>query len=322
MAFILKLKTFFVKHRFILPFVILASLLATIVNSCQNEVKRTTVTSIRVIFDVTTDQEDPTTDKDNTLSSATTKTAFWGLPPIVFDKWRPNIHIKASTDNGNLINRTWDITSDANPDIYSLFEYSQILYYDSNYIQANIKPTDDATVDNTVIMPLAFEQKLYKRSNSEINKYDVSYDYSENSVVITLNTVNSNYLTLKTGTRIAIFATQRPSQWGATNDYTIVDAIPGNNTLQKSPNKNDIKIGTADRSQTRVLGYITYNGGVETYKELQWNGNWFEGIKLEPQKITIYMSHLKNGNIAKSYWDSIDSTPIKPFMLFWVAIQQ
>jgi len=321
-------KNKFLKGVTILILIITTYFFIFVFNSCQNDIsKKATMTSIKIVFDNTDDKKDPTNDKNNVMSNATTKAAFWGLPAITFDKWRPNIHIKASTDNGNLTNRTWEVTPDANPDVYSLFEYSQILYYDSNYAQANIDVTQDATVDNTVIMPLAFEQKIYKRSNYEINKYDVSYDTTQNAVVVTLNTANSNYLTLKPGTRIAIFSTQRPNQWGEVNDYTIVDSIPGENSLQKSINKDSIKDNTSDRKSTRTLGYITYKGGTETFKEDLWKDHWFEGIKLEPEKITIYMSHLKDGNTAKKYWDNIDTksgngNSIRPFMLFWIVIQQ
>ncbi len=303
-----------------------------ILNSCQdafvNKVDRvTTVTTIKVIFDNSSDfPVDPTSDNDNKLCSSTTRAAFWGLPPITFEKWRPNIHIKASTDNGNLKKRFWEVTMDVNPDVYSLFEYSQILYYDSNYIQANIDSTKDATVDNNVIMPLAFEQKIYKRSIYEAGKYDVSYDFNQKAVVITLNTLNSNYLVLKPGARVAVFATQRPVQWGEVNDYTIIDSLPGDNSLAKSSDSQSLKDNTTDRKSTRTLGYLTYDGKETVFKQDAWTGDWFEGIKLESEKITIYMSAIKDGDTAKKYWDEVDrknnGVSIRPFMLFWIAIQQ
>lgn len=295
-----------------------------ILNACQptyqDRIK--TVTSIKVIFDNTDDTHDNTSDNTNDTiqSKANTYAQFWGLPAIKFDKWRPNIHIKASTDNGNLKNRYWDVTNDVKPDPESLFEYSQILYYDSNF--TNFDPYSDATVDNFVLMPLAFEQKIFKRSLVEANKYDVSYDLSKRAVVITLNTINSNYLVLKPGTRVAVFATQRPKQWDSTNDYTIIDAIPGNNSLEKSSNHQTIKDNTSDRSETRTLGYLTYKGGTDIYQDASWDGDWFEGITIEPEKITIFMPYMKNGNEAKKYWDKIDTESVAPFMLFWVAIQQ
>ncbi|HQJ06976.1 MAG TPA: hypothetical protein PLI57_11440, partial [Spirochaetota bacterium] len=138
----------------------------TLLSACQNifspQDRYFTVTTITVIFnEATDDYADETADETPdavALSDATTYAAFWGLPAIKFDKWRPNIHIKASSDNGALIGRKWDTTADVNPDNYNLFEYSQILYYDSNYAAAMISSQEDATVDNNVIMPLAFEQ--------------------------------------------------------------------------------------------------------------------------------------------------------------------
>ncbi len=194
------------------------------------------------------------------------------------------------------------------------------MYYEANY--ANIDPEQDATVDHNVLMSLAFEQKLYKRSWQELNKYDVSYDFSEKAVVITLNTENSNYFILKKGARIAVIATQRPMQWGAENDYTIIDSIPPSNSFQKSPDYLTIKDNTNDRAVTRIVEYITYEGGTQEITDTTWDNHWFKGLKIEAEKITIYMPHLTDGNTAKSYWDNIDSVPLKPFMLFWVLIQQ
>lgn len=283
--------------------------------SCENIIY---LTKYSVKFDNTTDNTND--NSPDTMSNANTIAAFWGLPGITFRKWRPNIHIKASTDNGNLANRVWEPDPTSEPDPQSLFEYSQIVFYESDY--RNINPEIDATVDNNVLMSLAFEQKLYKRSWYELNKYDVSYDFSEKAVVITLNTENSNYFMLKTGARIAVIATQRPIQWGADNDYTIVDSLPACESLQKSLNYSTIKDNTTDRSVTRVVDYITYTGGVQTISDTTWDNHWFKGIKIQEDKIIIYMPKITDGNTAKSYWDSIDSTPIKPFMLFWIAIQQ
>ncbi|HOJ64630.1 MAG TPA: hypothetical protein PLE45_09440 [Spirochaetota bacterium] len=284
--------------------------------SCENII---TLKKYSVIFD--NSQNDNTDDNTNdSLSNANTIAAFWGLPGITFKNWRPNIHIKASTDNGNLENRVWEPDASSEPDPQSLFEYSQIVFYESNY--KDIDPEKDATVDNNVLMNLAFEQKLYKRSWYELNKYDVSYDFTEKAVVITLNTENSNYFVLKKGARIAVIATQRPAQWGENNDYTIIDSIPACNSLQKSPLSANIKDNTADRSITRVIDYITYDGGTQTITDTTWDNHWFKGLKLEEEKITIYMPKLTDGNTAKTYWDSIDKVPIKPFMLFWITIQQ
>lgn len=267
----------------------------------------------------------PNEDTSVDLSNNSTVAAFWGLPGITFDKWRPNIHIKASSMNGALKNRVWDGTPDVDPDTWSLFEYSQILYYDSNYIGNDIQPDKDATIDNEIIMPLAFEQKIYKRISltaQEPQKYDVTWDGANKTIVINLNTVNSNYLILKPGARLAVFATQRPTQWGAVNDYTIVDAIPGDNSLQKSVNKQTILDSTSDRKTTRTLGYLTYKGGTDTYEDTSWVGHWFEKIVITQDKITLYIPKLESGNKAKEYWDSIDKTPVEPYMLFWITIQQ
>lgn len=308
--------------------------LSALLSSCQNlyspQDRYVTVTTIKVIFIETSDDiTDVTSDETSdavALSDASTYAAFWGLPAIKFDKWRPNIHIKASSDNGALIGRKWDTTADVNPDNYNLFEYSQILYYDSNYASALISPLEDATVDNNVIMPLAFEQKIYKRSLYEQNKYDVSYDYNQKAIVVSLNTVNSNYLSLKPGARVAVFATQRPKQWGELNDYTIVDAIPGENSAQKSSDRTAILDNTADRSATRTISYITYKGGTDLYKDSSWDGHWFEGMLIEPDKITIFSKNIKDGDTARLYWSAVDTKEgekaISPFMLFWIAIQQ
>ncbi|OHD14911.1 MAG: hypothetical protein A2086_02395 [Spirochaetes bacterium GWD1_27_9] len=265
----------------------------------------------------------PKEDVTNNNSNNNTVAEFWALPGITFVNWRPNIHIKGTTDNGTLTGRKWDGTPDINPDLWSLFEYSQVLYYDSDYTGFNIPADKDVTIDNTVIMPLAFEQKLYKRTiqAGESPKYDVTYDIANKAVVITLNTENSNYLTLKTGTRIAVFATQRPTQWGAQNDYTIIDSFPSGNSLQKTTDST-IKDNTSDRSVTRKISYITYNGGVQDISSDNSTNHWFKGLKLEQAKITIYMPHLATGDDAKKYWDTIDKTPLAPFMLFWIAIQQ
>lgn len=295
---------------------ILTYLLIFFLIGCENIVY---INKYKVNF---TDIEDNTQDntQDNSFSNANTIAAFLGLPPIKFRNWRPNIHIKASTDNGTLENRIWEPDPNFEPDPQSLFEYSQIVYYESDY--TGIEPDQDATVDNNVLMSLAFEQKLYKRSWQELNRYDVSYDSVEKTVVISLNTENSNYFVLKKGARIAVFATQRPIQWGADNDYTIVDSIPACNSMQKSPNYLIIKDNTIDRSTTRVIDYITYTGGIQEIIDSTWDNHWFNGIKIEEEKITIYMSKIIDGNTAKIYWDNIDSVPLKPFMLFWLAIQQ
>jgi len=306
----------------------------TLLSACQNifspQDRYFTVTTITVIFnEATDDYADETADETPdavALSDATTYAAFWGLPAIKFDKWRPNIHIKASSDNGALIGRKWDTTADVNPDNYNLFEYSQILYYDSNYAAAMISSQEDATVDNNVIMPLAFEQKIYKRSLYEQNKYDVSYDCNQGAIVVSLNTANSNYLSLKPGARVAVFATQRPKQWGELNDYTVIDAIPGDNSLQKSSDRAALLDNTSDRSSTRTLSYITYKGGSDFYKDASWDGHWFEGILIEPDKISIFSKNIKDGDTARLYWSAIDTkegdNAISPFMLFWIAIQQ
>jgi len=267
------------------------------------------------------------TDKTTSYSSdKTTNAAFWGLPALRFINWRPNIHIKASSDNGILAGRLWDGSPDVNPDSWSLFEYSQILYYDSNYIGMNIPQDEEVTVDNTVIMPLSFEQKMYKRvfdQEIEPNKYDVTWDKVEKAVVVSLNTINSNYLILKPGCRIAVIATQRPKQWGAVNDYTVIDSIPKNNSLQMqtAQKKSDT---TNDRAFTREINYFTYTGGTMEYIDTtqDTNTHWFKKIKVEQEKITLYMPYFDNGNNAKTYWDTIDTEPIAPFMLFWILIQQ
>ncbi|HOV13827.1 MAG TPA: hypothetical protein PK771_06050 [Spirochaetota bacterium] len=271
----------------------------------------------------------PTDENSSDMSNSNTITAFWGLPGIKFVNWRPNIHIKASSMNGELSNRVWDGTPDVDPDKWSLFEYSQILYYDSNFVGNNIQPNEDVTVDNEVIMPLAFEQKLYKRiikDSTESPKYDVTWDKTNKAVVINLNTINSNYLILKPGARIAVFATQRPTQWGAVNDYSIIDAIPGNNSLQKSVNRDSIRDNTSDRKVTRDIGYIEYNGteiDLTTDTKNYFNGLiWFDRIKVSQDKIILYIPNLETGNKAKNYWDNIDKTKIEPYMLFWIAIQQ
>jgi len=272
---------------------------------------------------------------DDTLtvakSSSSTTAAFWGLPGIVFENWRPNIHIKASTNNGALASRVWEGNSNVNPDTWSLFEYSQILYYDSDYLTKNIQPSDIATVDENVIMPLSFEQKMYKRvspNSTELPKSDVTWDDTTKSVVIKLNTVNSNFLTLSAGARIAVFATQRPTQWGGVNDYTIVDAFPGTNSLQKSTTSTTLRDLTTDRSATRILGYLEYTGGtleVTATPEQEYNGLiWFKSITVTSTSITLNMPNLETGDKAKVYWDQIDKTgsALEPFMLFWIAIQQ
>ncbi len=259
-------------------------------------------------------------------SDSSTVAEFWGLPGIRFVNWRPDIQIKASTDNGNLTGRVWDGTSDINPDTWSMFEYSQIVYYDSDFYSNNIQPAEDATVDNNIIMPLAFEQKIYKRvedTTIEPNKFDVTWDGINKAVVVQLNTVNSNYLVLKPGARIAIFATQRPKQWGATNDYSIVDSLPKGNCLATfgAAKKQDT---TDDRYETRQLSYFTYDGGTMIYPDnsADYASDWFKCVKVEQEKITIYMPYMSNGDDAKGYWDSADVVPIAPFMLFWIAIQQ
>lgn len=255
--------------------------------------------------------------------------AFWGLPGIKFVNWRPDIHIKASSSGGVLKDRLWDGTADMNPDDWSLFEYSQILYYDSNYTGNNLQPDEDVTVDNEVIMPLAFEQKMYKRvdpNSTESPKYDVTWDKTEKAVVISLNTINSNYLLLKPGARIAVFATQRPTQWKCVNDYTIIDAFPGDNSLQKSDNRNAIRDNTSDRKATRDIGYVEFQGGtldVSADTSDVDNGLiWFRRMKVTQDKIILYIPNLESGNKAKAYWDNIDKTKIEPYMLFWIAIQQ
>ncbi len=260
---------------------------------------------------------------------ASTVAEFWGLPGIRFVNWRPNIHIKASSNNGSLVNRLWDGQAEIDPDTWSLFEYSQILYYDSNFIGMNIQPDKDATVDNEILMPLAFENKLYKRvspDSTEEPKYDVTWNKTDKSVVITLNTINSNFLLLRPGARIAVFATQRPTQWGGNNDYSIIDAIPGTNSLQKSVNYETIKDNTSDRSSTRDLNYIEFKGGTldieADTKDFHNNLIWFKRMTITEDKIVLYMPYLENGNKAKEYWDAIDSKKIEPFMLFWIAIEQ
>lgn len=264
--------------------------------------------------------------EDGGSSNNSTVAAFWGLPGIRFVNWRPDIHIKASTDNGNLAGRVWDGTSDIPPDTWSIFEYSQIVYYDADYNTYNIQPTEDATVDNNIIMPLSFEQKIYKRvadSSVEPNKFDVTWDAVNKAAVINLNTVNSNYLVLKPGARIAVFATQRPTQWGAVNDYSIVDSFPKQNCLATfdAEKKQDT---STDRSETRQLSYFTYDGGTMYYPDnsADYASDWFKRVKIEQEKISIYMPYMSNGDDAKSYWDNVDVTPLAPFMLFWVAIQQ
>ncbi len=257
-------------------------------------------------------------------SNKTTNAAFWGLPALRLINWRPNIHIKASSDNGILAGRVWDGTPDLNPDTWSLFEYSQILYYDSNYVGNSVPIDQEVTVNNNVIMPLSFEQKIYKRvydTEIEPNKYDVTWDKVEKSVVVSLNTENSNYLILKPGARIAVIATQRPTQWGAVHDYSVIDSIPKNNCLQVQTNatKQDT---TNDRAYTREINYLVYNGGTQEITDTTWDTHWFKGLKLEQDKITIYMPYFDNGNNAKNYWDSIDTEPVAPFMLFWILIQQ
>lgn len=300
------------------PFLIILIVFATYVSifvSCQPEI----ITQyVRVPFD----KEDTGT----SFSNNNTVTEFWGLSPILFKNWRPNIHIKASTDNGALSGRVWDGTPDIDPDDWSLFEFSQVVYYDSDYNSFNIQPDEDATVDNFVIMPLSFEQKLYKRvsaESTESNKYDVTYDQINKSVVITLNTVNSNYLSLKNGARIAVFATQRPGLWGGAHDYTIVDSFPKGSSLQTlaGQQKYDTSV---DRAITRTLNYIEYTGGTMYYPTDSSgdNSHWFKNMKIEPDIITIYMPFLTDGNTAKNYWDEIDIVPLAPFMLFWIVIQQ
>jgi len=264
--------------------------------------------------------------EDGGSSNNSTVAEFWGLPGIRFVNWRPDIHIKASTSNGALAGRVWDMTPDIFPDPFSIFEFSQVVYYDADYATYNIQPTEDATVDNNIIMPLAFEQKIYKRvedTTVEPNKYDVTWDAVNKAAVIYLNTVNSNYLTLKPGARIAVFATQRPTQWGEINDYSIVDSLPKGSSLATfdATKKQDT---TSDRYETRQLSYFVYEVGTMYYPDnsADYADDWFKCVKIEQEKISIYMPYMSSGDDAKSYWDNADVTPLAPFMLFWVAIQQ
>lgn len=49
-------------------------------------------------------------------------------------------------------------------------------------------------------------------------------------------------------------------------------------------------------------------------------------MKIYENKIVLKMKNIESGNIAKSFWDSVElgitDKKLKPFMLFWVSIDK
>ncbi|HQB61550.1 MAG TPA: hypothetical protein PK899_07840, partial [Spirochaetota bacterium] len=324
-----------------------------------------------------------------------TVASFYSLPAIELPGWRPNYHIKASTNGGALAGRTWDndATTDS-PEKWNIFEYGQIEFFESKY--GEVAGERDVTADDSMLFHAG--SKLFKRTPLIIDKfsansfendilafvrrqnltdyeeiltssyarideqygdttvgfyvlnksvantiekmaqikgiledisfldkerYDVKYKTLLGSVEISLNTVSSNYFQLKSGAKIAVVATQRPKQWGESNniDYTIVSSVPNTNVSLDNPNEKNLD-NTSDRAVTRTVDYFVWDGTKQTVAGK--TGGWFESITIESDKITLKMPKLANGNTAKEYWDAIDpsGSPIAPFCLFWIMIQQ
>ncbi|OHD05396.1 MAG: hypothetical protein A2086_13625 [Spirochaetes bacterium GWD1_27_9] len=211
----------------------------------------------------------------------------------------------AETDDKDYIKQFY--TYDQTNDCYSLVGGSQV-------------PTIDRSKIKSILEKCGFLDK-------EIS--DVNFDNTNDTVEIKLNSASSNYFTLKKGAKIAILATQRPRQWGEVNDYTIYDSFPKANAAINLPNdylKNTTDV-TGDRSESRMISYIVYNGG-DGEKTGNNTGDWFESVTLYSDKIVLKMPKLKDGDTAKAYWDKIDkdkdgnNLAVKPFMLFWIAIEQ
>lgn len=118
--------------------------------------------------------EDKDDSKTSDLTADIVRAEFWGLPAIIFDGWRPEYHIKASTNNGELEGRTWDSITK------NIFEYSQILFHKSSYTSTLIK-NEDVTVDKGKKIIKADEKalfseetKLYKKTPLPPEKIDKS----------------------------------------------------------------------------------------------------------------------------------------------------
>ncbi|OHD28051.1 MAG: hypothetical protein A2086_01615 [Spirochaetes bacterium GWD1_27_9] len=371
-------------------FLLFSFFIAMIFLGCQEADKNT-------IYDRINVYNDPTSDKDDFTGVTINKTvaSFWSLPEITFVKWRPNYHIKGSTNVGALKDRVWtnDTTTD-NPSSWNIFEYGQIEFFESKY--GTKSKLTDVTVDDSVLfysgsklykktplaiykfsassfesyilpslkrvgVPVEYETKIttaYKKyeeqyGNNKVFSYaldtstvntteklieiktiledisfldkerkDVSYDNSTDSVIIKLNTLSSNFFKLKKGAKLAAIATQRPKQWGAKLDYTVVSSIPKTNVSLDDPNGDTIDATGADRANTRSIGYVEYTG--DTQVVTGHTNGWFESMTITEDTITLKMPKLKDGNLAKSYWDTKDPSGevLEPFCLIWILIQQ
>lgn len=373
---------------------------STAVISCQNEAIEDYIKGVVTVTTIVNVYQDPTDDTAEDFSDVTidrTVASFYSLPAIELPGWRPNYHIKASTNGGALAGRTWDndATTD-DPVNWNLFEYGQIEFFESKY--GEVARDSEVTADNEIlfyegtkifkrtpliidkfgaksfeeyvlpfarldIYPSEYEEILtssYSRIEEQygnaspvvsyvLNKSvadtiedmlqikgileeisfldkqrtDVVYKTLIGSVEISLNTISSNYFQLKNGAKIAVVATQRPTQWGESNmiDYTIISSIPNTNVSLDNPNGENLD-NTSDRSVTRTVDYFVWDGTKQTVPGK--SGGWFESITIESDKITLKMPKLTNGNTAKPYWDTIDpsGSPIAPFCLFWIMIQQ
>lgn len=371
---------------------------STAVLSCQNEAIEDYikgVVTVTTIVNVYQDPTDDTTEDFSDVSIDMTVASFYSLPAIELPGWRPNYHIKASTNGGALAGRTWDndATTDS-PEKWNIFEYGQIEFFESKY--GEVARDTDVTADDSMLFYAG--TKLFKKTPLIIDKFsansfendilalvrreqltdyeeiltssytrieeqygettvgvyalnksvadtiedmmqikgiledisfldkereDVVYKTLLSSVEISLNTISSNYFQLKTGAKIAVVATQRPKQWGESNniDYTIVSSIPNTNVSLDNLNGQTIN-DISDRSITRNVDYVVWDGTKQTV--VGKVGGWFESMTIESDKITLKMPKLTNGNTAKAYWDSIDPSgnPIAPFCLFWIMIQQ
>ncbi len=108
--------------------------------------------------------KDPEIEVENDVTADSVSAEFWGLPAIEFKGFQPQYHIKASTNNGELENRTWNDSSN------NIFEYGQILFNTSHYKESLITDvTTDlsgkkiVTVNEKVLF--AEEYKLFKRTS-------------------------------------------------------------------------------------------------------------------------------------------------------------
>ena len=278
-----------------------------------------TGTTIIVVYDITTVTTTTTTIQSQ-HSNSNTIVSLWGLPAITFVNWRPNYHILALSDNGMLLNRSWQTPDNITGDAYSFFKYSEILFYKSEYSSNGILPDTESTVNNDIIFPEDNKNILYKRTTPD-NIVSYINNSGDKTVVINLNNPNTDQLILNPGDRIAIISTQISSQKDGTNDLTIVDAIPGEESLQKSVNRSGILDNTSDRALTRFVSYFIYSGETETIYKNDWNNHWFESLTISNETITIKMPRFTSGLEAKDYWDSIDNGCIAPDILFWIVIQ-